>query len=145
MNEPVQTCASPVVLLVGATVFAILFAVILTVLRRAKVFPPRASFTLAICASLLAVIGILRALAGTENGATNASDGSLPDALLLPYTAMGIAVLLVLLLLLLRNVISGRGRALRRANRHIRSQNRQSSDGEHEHRQGDAEDQLAKE
>jgi tellurite resistance protein TehA-like permease len=145
MNETVQTFLSPVALLIRATLFAILFTVILTTLRRAKFFPPRASFTLAICASLLAVIGILRALAGTENGATNASNGSLPDALLLPYTAMGIAMPLVLLLLLLRNVISGRGRALRRANRHIRSRNRQSSDAEHKHRQGDAEDQLAKE
>ena len=113
MNESVQSFTSPMVLLIAATLFAILFAVILTTLKRAKVFPPTATATLAFCASLLALIGILRTFDGAQSGTGGATQSGGLHALLLPYRAMGISILLVLLLLFLRNVLPGRGMAVR--------------------------------
>ena len=55
-------------MLVVAAMLAILFTVILTTLRRADLFPAGANITLAVCASLLAVVGILRTFGGAANG-----------------------------------------------------------------------------
>lgn len=119
MNESLQTLASPVVLLIGATMFVILFTVILTTLGRAEVFPDVVNVTLAICASLLAVTGILRTFGHAEQTARNPGT-SWVDPLLLPYTAMSIAMLLVLLLLIVRKVVSGRDRTSGAPKQHIR-------------------------
>jgi len=85
MNGPVQSFASPIILLIAATLFAILFTFILTALRRAKVFPPAATVTLALCTSLLAVIGIMQTFGG-DCGAEPSSHTSSLDVLLLPYS-----------------------------------------------------------
>ena len=111
MNESMQPFTDLAVPLISATVFAILFTVILTTLRRAEVFPAGANVTLAICASLLAVIGILGMFDDVGRPPKDAIGGSWIDALLLPYTAMGVAILLLILLLLIGKVLSARGRA----------------------------------
>jgi hypothetical protein len=105
------------VLLIGATLFVILFTVLLTTLRRVEPFPPGANVTLAFCASLLAVIGIMRTFSDIGRPAKNAVGGSWMDTLLLPYTGMGIAMLLVLLLLLLARLPSRTDEPLRRIRR----------------------------
>ncbi len=105
MNESLQTSASPVILLIGAAIFAILFTVILTTLRRAEVFPASASVTPAICASLLAVMGIMRTFRHAEE-ATGSPCSSWMDVILLPNTAMGISIPLVLLVPLLCKLVS---------------------------------------
>lgn len=142
MNESLQTFASPVILLIGAALFAILFTVILTTLRRVEVFPTGVSFTLAICASLLAVLGTMRTFGDVGRPAKNAVGGSWMDTLLLPYTAMGIAMLLVLLLC---RVVSGAEKVPRCPKRQIRAESRESIGAEHEHRHGDGNARLAKE
>jgi hypothetical protein len=116
MAVPLLTELSPLVLLIGATLFAILFAVILTTLSRAQAFPRGASVTLAMCSSLLAVIGIIRTFAHAEE-TTGSSGSSWMEVILLPYTAMGIAMLLVLLLLLLARLPSRTQEPLRRIRR----------------------------
>ena len=143
MNESLQTFASPVALLIGATLFAILFSVILTALRRAEVFPPGAGLMLAICSSLLAVIGIMRTF-GHVQEPTGSSDSSWMDTLLLPYTAMRIAMLLVLLLIFLRKVVSGADKVPRPPKRQIRADSPSSADAEYEHGHSNSRSRLAK-
>jgi len=105
--------SSPGILPIGAAIFIVLFTVILTTLRRAEPFPRGANVTLAICASLLAMIGMLRTFGQVGETAKN-SGGTWLDFILLPYTAMAIAMLLVLLLLLLDRLVSRKKKALDR-------------------------------
>ena len=90
--------SSPGILLVGAAMFVILFTVILTALRRARILPSPASVILAICASLLAVIGIVRTFSVPASPPSAQRTERWFDLILLPYAAMGVAMLLVLLL-----------------------------------------------
>ena len=108
---------SPGVLLIGAAIFVILVTVILTTLRRAGIFPPGATLTLAICASLLAVIGIIRTFGTAGQTREGSAATSWLDFMLLPYTAMGISMLLVLLLLLLGRATAGARERHRRSGR----------------------------
>ena len=96
-------------LFAGAAIFVILFTVILITLRRAGVFPRGVNVVLAICASLLAMIGMMRTF-GHAGEITRSSGSSWPDIILLPYTALGISILLVLLLLLGRATAGARER-----------------------------------
>lgn len=89
---------------VGAVIFVILFTVILTTLKRVAVFSNGVKVTLAVCVSLLAIIGINRSFSQTAPASSGRGSGGWLDFLLLPYTAMAIAMLLVLLLLLLRRI-----------------------------------------
>ena len=105
MNEPLLAFSSPVGLLVGAAILVILFTVILATLRRVKVFPRSANVRLAICASLLAVIGIMRTFSSSGGPSGQQDSANWLDVILLPYTAMAIAMFLVLLLLLLGRLL----------------------------------------
>ena len=134
MNESLQPFASPMDLPIGATLFAVLLTVILTTLRRAGMFSPGASLVLAICASLLAVIGIVCAFSPAEDGTEAGRNGNGLDALLLPYTAMGIAILLVLSLLLVRKLFSAKGKAFRRPKQQIRAKARRFGGTDYENR-----------
>ena len=86
------TSGQAVGLLAGAVIFVILFTVILATLRRAGVFSGAANFTLAICVSVLAMIGMMRTFSrSTSDPGVSESSGWL-DFILLPYTAMAIAM-----------------------------------------------------
>jgi hypothetical protein len=101
----------------GAMIFAILFTVILTTLRRVEAFPAGASVTLAAWASLLPVVGIVQTFGVPTNETEALKNSTGLNVLLLPYTVMGVAVLRLLLLLLLGKTLSGREKALHRLNR----------------------------
>jgi small-conductance mechanosensitive channel len=87
-------------LLALAAIFAIMFTVVLTTLRRAGVYSGGVNLVLAICASLLAVTGIMRTFSRGPSDPGGSEDRGWLDFILLPYTAWAIAMLLVLLLLL---------------------------------------------
>jgi len=91
-------------LLAGAAICVILFVAILRALKRASLFSGSATYVVAACASLLSVIGMSRIFVGATGRSPGAGRENLLEFLLLPYAAMGIAMLLVLLLLLLRRM-----------------------------------------
>jgi len=104
MEQSLGSFTGVVGLLAGAAIWAILFVVILGVLKRACLFPRWARYVLAVSASLLSMLGMSRILVETQGASERASRGNPFEFLLLPYAAMGIAMLLVLLLLLLRRM-----------------------------------------
>ena len=89
-------------MLVLAIIFVILYPVILVALRKMGPFPPMAQHVLAICVSLLAVIGFTQLLKGSEN---TGKSGWL-DFVLLPYIALAVALLLALLIGLVARALS---------------------------------------
>ena len=93
-------------LLPTAAIFVILYAIILATLRKARLFSGKSETLVAVCVSLLAVIGIIRTFGGAERSHESSEGGRLLDLLLLSYTAMAISMLLVLLLLILGKVVS---------------------------------------
>ena len=108
MQQSMSGLTGAVGLLVAAVISVILFVAILGVLKKAPLFSCWARYVLAVCASLLSVIGMSRIFVGATGRSGGAGRERLLEFLLLPYTAMGIAILLVLLLLLLRKVVSAR-------------------------------------
>ncbi len=88
---------------------------------------------LAICVSLLAITGIARTYAGKGRPSEKSGSSSWLDFILLPYTATGIAMLLVVLLLYLRKAVSGSQRFLRRPEGQLRLESpaRPSAGGMH--------------
>lgn len=115
MQQSMSGLTGAVALLVAAAIWAILFVVILEVLKRACLFQRCARYVLAVCASLLSVIGMSRIFVGGLRRSARAGRGGLFEFLLLPYAAMGTAMLLVLLLPLLRKVVSARQETCQRA------------------------------
>ena len=101
-------------LLVGVAIWAILFVVILEVLKKASPFSDWATYVIAVCVSLLSVIGMHRMLSGASSHSAGTDEKDPFGFLLLPYAAMGIAMLLVLLLLFLRRTLSTRREESRR-------------------------------
>ena len=104
MDSLMKSLSTGIGLLIGIAIWAILFAVILEVLKKASPFESWTCYVLAACVSLLSVIGMHRMLAGRPTGAENQGGGEPFSFLLLPYAAMGISMLLVLLLLFLRKI-----------------------------------------
>lgn len=110
MAQSMSSLTGAAGLLVGAAIWSIPFVVILGVLKKACLFPRWVRYVLAVCTSLLSVIGMSRIFVGATGRSGGAGRERLLEFLLLPYTAMGIAMLLVLLLPLLRKVVSARRR-----------------------------------
>lgn len=104
MEQALGSLTGAVGLLIAAAIWATLFVVILGVLKKACLFPRWVRYVLAVCASLLSVIGMSRIFVGGLRRSAGAGRGGPFEFLLLPYAAMGIAMLLVLLLLLLRKM-----------------------------------------
>ncbi len=90
------------ILLLSATViFTIIFVIIHKTLKQMSIFQGSTTVVVAICVSLLSVIGLSRffVIADVACKTTeNRRDISL-DFILLPYTALALAIILVLLLL----------------------------------------------
>lgn len=103
MSDLIGTISSIIALLVGVAVWTILFVVILEVLKKAS---PFAGWTchviMAASICLLSVIGMFRMLGGAAPRSETATDRDLVGCFLLPYAAMGISMLVLLLLTFLR-------------------------------------------
>ena len=95
-------------LLIGAGIWLILFVVTLEVLKKHSLFSGWTLYVLAVCVSLLSVIGIFRIFVGGK-GPSDASDKEDPFSfILLPYAAMGISILIILLMVFLRRILRAR-------------------------------------
>ena len=95
-------------LLIGAVIFLILFLAILEVLKKHSLFSGATLHILAVCVSLLSVIGIFRIFVEAE-GPSDVSGKEDPFSfILLPYAAMGISILIILLIMFLRKTLGVR-------------------------------------
>lgn len=91
-----------ILLVTVCAIFTILFTTISMALKQASFFKGKISTIVALCVSLLSVIGMLRFL-GLANGESSRSGRNF-DVILLPYAALGIAVLLLLLIAFLLKI-----------------------------------------
>lgn len=79
MQEFFKPYADPLILLPIAAMFVIVFAVVFTSLKRAKLFPRGTSLIVAICVSVLAMYGVDRAVV---------------RLIVIPYAGMGVVMLI---------------------------------------------------
>ena len=117
MNAIGSLVLPPVFVLCAVPVFVILFAIILRTLRHIPLFDGSNPVVLALCVTLLCMIGLHQVFvqpAAAEAAPANDARRSL-DFLLLPYTAMALAMLLAFCLLLLHKVVRSQGYARVRA------------------------------
>ena len=98
MEKPVAIAISPLGIVISTVAWAILFAVILDVLKRRSPFEGWTVYVIALCVSLLSVIGIFRFPGPLPNEGAPRNQDEPFTFLLLPYAAMGISMLIVLLL-----------------------------------------------
>ena len=113
MNAIDSSNLAPMVVLCAVSIFVILFAIILRTLRQMPFFDGSNPVPIAVCVTLLCILGLHQLFvqpAGTETAPADDARRSL-DFLLLPYTAMALAMLLALCLLLLDKVVKSRGYA----------------------------------
>jgi len=102
VKESISCFGEPILFLVLASIFVILFVTILKVLKEASFFRENTAVIVALCVSLLSLIGLSHLVAGGDGfqEVTNneGRTGGILDFILLPYAALGIAILLLLLL-----------------------------------------------
>jgi len=104
MSNLVGSVSSIIALLVGVAVWAVLFVVILAVLKKASPFTGWTCYVIAACVSLLSVVAMFRMLGGPASPDQSVRNRDPLGFILLPYAAMGIAMLLVLFLLFIRRL-----------------------------------------
>lgn len=95
------------ILFLSATViFTILFVIIHKTLKQMSIFQGPAAVIVAICVSLLSVIGLYRffVIADVACKTTENRHDITLDFILLPYTALAFAIILVLLLLFVSRI-----------------------------------------
>ena len=111
MNESTPLFAQPIFLICGLAVFVILFVVIHEVLKQTSFFRSGTAIVVAACVSLLCLIGIHQHLLGSQGPYLFNDDTDDPgrnlNVILIPYTALGLSILFVLLLLLMHKVSRG--------------------------------------
>jgi hypothetical protein len=103
MGTSVGSLSGAGVTVVLITMFVIVLVIAHRALREMPLFGDGGSWIVAFCTAALSVLGFLRFLGPQEHGArtdrtTTAPDGMI-DFILLPYAALAIAILLMLLLL----------------------------------------------
>jgi len=102
MKESISFFGEPLLFLALVAIFAILFVVIHRFLREISFFQGITAVIVALCVSLLSIIGLSTLVAGGDglrevNGNGSRTGGNL-DFILLSYAVLGIAILLLLLL-----------------------------------------------
>ena len=95
-----------ILLLSGMAIFTILFVLINKALKQISIFQGPAAVIAAICVSLLSVIGLSRffVIADVACKTTENRRDITLDFILLPYTALALAIILVLLLLFVNRI-----------------------------------------
>jgi ABC-type uncharacterized transport system permease subunit len=95
-----------ILLLSGAVIFVLLFVVIYKILKQMSIFRGLTSAIVAVCVSLLSVIGLSQFFVIADvacKTTANRRDITL-DVILLPYTALAIAVILSLILMIFNRI-----------------------------------------
>ena len=101
----------PVAILCFAVLFILLYLVILKSLKFSSFFRGPTAIVIAICASLLSAIGVMRTFTvggwdiNVENNSSKSGGGL--DIILIPYTALALSILTVLILLFLSRFFKG--------------------------------------
>ena len=94
--------------LVALCVIIILFTAISTALNQTSLFNKKTSVVVTLCISLLSIIGLFRFFGSTDKTVDiidiSDSSGTFLDVILLPYTALAVAILLLLLLLFISKI-----------------------------------------
>ena len=100
MEKPIYILHEFMLLLSGVVIFTILFVVIHKILKQMSIFQGPATVIVAICVSLLSVIGLSRffVIADVACKTTENRHDITLNFILLPYTALAFAIILVLLL-----------------------------------------------
>lgn len=109
MNIQTMAVADGVLPVCGIAVFAILFVTIHASLKRSQMFQERSVTVLSACVSLLCVIGMYQTFVTPETS-QNVSESNGHSGvffLLVPYAALGIALLMMLLLIFLARLVGG--------------------------------------
>ena len=108
MNGPILGM-SDLGLLVGATIFVVLYVVTNAALKsQLQGLPETARRILAVCVPLLAVLGMFHFVsAPADTPSSRPHEKSAVGFILLPYAAMGISILLILLFLFFRRFLGG--------------------------------------
>jgi len=105
MKGLLLTLTTPMLVLCTAAIFVVLFATILRALKEMSLFTPGTTVVVALCVSLLCLIGLHHFLvSGQDSHAVSGRASEVTrqpgiEVILLPYAAMAIAILLCLLLL----------------------------------------------
>ncbi len=100
MERPIFVLHEFMLLLSGVAIFTILFVIIHKTLKQMSIFQGPTTVLVAICVSLLSVIGLSRffVIADVACKTTENRHDITLDFILLPYTALAFAIILVLLL-----------------------------------------------
>ena len=108
MEESTVSLGGFLLVLAAGAIFVLLFATTLEVLRKMSFFNRASVVVVALCVSLLSVIGLWRFL--LPSGGGHASEGKRGgpgtgfDLILLPYAALAIAILIMSLLLFVSRI-----------------------------------------
>jgi len=110
MSMVISTAGIPVLVLAGLPIFVILFVTISRALKQTPMFNGNAAVVVALGTTLLCMAGLYRTFVAPGNRETAVTNDtpSWLDLCLLPYTAMALALLFVLVLLLARRFRAGR-------------------------------------
>jgi len=91
-------------------IFIILFTAISTALKQTSLFNKKTSVVVALCVSLLGIIGLFRFFGAVDKAVdvvdTSDNSGAVLDVILLPYAALAVTILLLLLLLFLSKMFT---------------------------------------
>lgn len=102
MKEAIYCFGGLLLFLALVAIFILLFVVIHRVLKEVSFFKGATAVIVVLCVSLLSVIGLPQLVAGGD-GIQNVNDnegraGGILDFILIPYAALAVAILLLLLL-----------------------------------------------
>ncbi len=106
MERPIFVLHEFMLLLSGIVIFLILFVMIRKILKQMSIFQGPTSLVMAVCVSLLSVIGLSRFFVTADmrcKTTANRCDITL-DFIFLPYVALTLAMILVLLLLFVNRI-----------------------------------------
>ena len=114
MQESILIIAEPMLVLAVGAIFVLLFATILKVLKETSFCKGATAAIMALCVSLLSVIGLWQFLLPSGEGHALAEKGKRfgigLDFILLLYAALAIAILSMLLLLFLNKLFRKRSK-----------------------------------
>jgi len=109
MNTYSLLALNPILPVCGIAVFVILFSTIHASLKKSQFFQDRSVTAVAICATTLCLVGMYQTFFPSGTGQGLSEGGGRPGTrpLLIPYAALGIAIILMLLRMLLAKLIRG--------------------------------------
>lgn len=100
MNQAFLLLFQDFTTIVWLSVFAVLLTVVYEVLKKMQLFETTGNCVLAVCIALLSVLGLLRFTTASSSSPGTQSDAAhhvSVDFILLPYAALALAIILIML------------------------------------------------